>query len=75
MYSIVFSNRAKKELLALPNQVLLLMEVKIDGLANHPRPIGCKNYRVVKMNIEYVLEIIELFTPFQMLSKLSLLSK
>jgi mRNA interferase RelE/StbE len=42
MYSIVFTQKAKKELLALPNQFIILIETKIDNLASHPRPAGCK---------------------------------
>jgi mRNA interferase RelE/StbE len=42
MYSILFSSRAKKELLALPGKVILAIEAKIDGLAKEPRPSGCK---------------------------------
>ena len=42
MYSIVFSSKAKKELLAFPNRVILSLESKIDGLAHNPRPAGCK---------------------------------
>jgi mRNA interferase RelE/StbE len=41
-YSIVFSQRAKKELLALPDEVIIVIEQKIDGLAQNPRPEGCK---------------------------------
>lgn len=42
MYLIVFSPKAKKELLAFPNRVILNLESKIDGLSNNPRPAGCK---------------------------------
>jgi mRNA interferase RelE/StbE len=42
MYSILFSSRAKKELLALPGETILTLETKIDDLAKDPRPSGCK---------------------------------
>ncbi len=42
MYSILFSSRAKKELLSLPNKIILAIEAKIDGLTKEPRPSGCK---------------------------------
>jgi mRNA interferase RelE/StbE len=61
MYSIFFLARAKKELLSLPDKVILTIEAKIDDLTTNPRPSGCKklqgsdneyririgNYRVV----------------------------
>lgn len=71
MYSIVFTNRAKKELLSLPYQVILIIETKIDSLADQPRPAGCKklqgseneyririgNYRII-YTVEDVIKIV-----------------
>jgi mRNA interferase RelE/StbE len=71
MYSIIFTNRAKKELLSLPNRIILILESKIDGLANQPRPVGCKklqgseneyririgNYRII-YTVEDVVKIV-----------------
>jgi len=42
MYSILFSSRAKKELLSLSDKTILAIEAKIDGLTTNPRPAGCK---------------------------------
>jgi len=42
MYSILFSSRAKKELLALPGKTIFAIEAKIDSLTKEPRPTGCK---------------------------------
>jgi mRNA interferase RelE/StbE len=45
MYAILFSSRAKKELLSLPNKVILSIESKIDDLTKEPRPSGCKKLK------------------------------
>ena len=52
-YAIIFKSRSRKELLQLPNKVIIAIEEKIDALAYNPRPSGCKklvgtidNYRI-----------------------------
>ena len=42
MYTIVFKNKVRKELLVLPNKIISAIEEKIDMLAHNPRPSGCK---------------------------------
>lgn len=42
MYQIVVKPSARKELRKLPVLIATLIAIKIDGLANDPRPAGCK---------------------------------
>jgi mRNA interferase RelE/StbE len=71
-YQIFFKGHSRKELLALPNEIMLAIERKIDELANNPRPHGCKklsgmfntyririgNYRVIYTLEDRMLTVI-----------------
>lgn len=71
MYTIIFKNKARKELLSLPNNIIIAIEEKIDALGHNPRPSGCKklkgsandyririgNYRVIYTITDKVLTV------------------
>ena len=42
MYTVIFKSRARKELLSIPDKVLIAIEEKIDKLSLNPRPHGCE---------------------------------
>ena len=44
-YSLLILPRAKKQLADLPAQQLNAAEVKIRGLQDEPRPVGCKKLK------------------------------
>ena len=45
MYTIIFKNKARKELLSLPEHAIVSIEEKIDALAYNPRPSGYKKLK------------------------------
>jgi len=45
MYTIIFKNKARKELLSFPGYVIVSIEKKIDALAYNPRPSGYKKLK------------------------------
>ena len=42
MYRVVISHRAEKQLATLSKNVANAISLKIDSLAENPRPVGCK---------------------------------
>ncbi len=42
MYTVIFKNSARKELLSLPDNTIVAIEEKVDTLVHNPRPHGCK---------------------------------
>jgi len=55
MYTIIFKNKARKELLSLPDKVIEVIEVKIDSLIENPLPHGYKKLK--GSNNEYRIRV------------------
>jgi mRNA interferase RelE/StbE len=47
-YTVEIKPSARKELEALPNQILARVIAKIEALADNPRPAGCKKLKGFK---------------------------
>ena len=65
MYTIVFKKKAQKELDDIPKKYYTALRDTIDGLAENPRPAGCKkligadNHYRIRVGIYRILYTIE----------------